>query len=102
MRPGAVQGLTIAAVAAAALVVGAIAGWTLRPAPPPPDRSALAADVLETLEDMEKRCAGVVEILDDMVAGNVSPAVLEGVRDSMQEVVEAIGDVSSQVRQLSR
>lgn len=99
--------LTIAVAAVAGLLVGAAAGWTLKPvsvSEPPPEvlPAELISDALATLEDLETRAAGVVEILDDMIGGNVSRSVLEGVRDSMQEVVEGLGDVRSQIVRLRR
>lgn len=107
MWPMAVPRLTIATVAVAGLLAGAVAGWALKPVPAAsptatPVPGALIGDALATLDDLEKLSAGVVEILDDMIGGNVSRATLEGARDSMQEIVEGLGDVKSQIAQLRR
>lgn len=102
----AVSRVAIAAVAVAGLVAGAAIGWALKPAPgmPPPATppSALVSDALETLDNVETLSAGVIEILDDMIGGNVSSTALEGVRDSMQEIRAGISDAKSQITQLRR
>ncbi len=96
--------LGIAAVAAAALIAGTAVGWVIKPSTSAPPTPASIDGVLETLEDVETRSAGVVEILNDMVAGRVArdPGALEELRDSMQEIVEAIGDSAGQLRLLRR
>ena len=85
-------------VVTAALIVGILVGWVLKPAPR--SASVSLAAVIEDLDDVEKRTGAVVEILNDMAAGKISgdEAALRTLRDSMQELTEAIGDVVSQLR----
>lgn len=107
MLPLARVRVLLGAVAIAGLLAGTALGWAVKPvpvasppAPAPP--SALIADALATLEDLETLSAGVVEIMDDMIGGNVSSTALEGVRDSMQEIRAGLSDAKSQVAQLQR
>lgn len=92
------------AVTGAALVIGVVLGWALKPQDRSAPRPAVLTDVVESLEDVERRSGGVVEILDDMSAGRISSDsnALRTLRDSMQELTEAVGDVNSQLRLLFR
>ncbi|HEY3247863.1 MAG TPA: hypothetical protein VGK88_06200 [bacterium] len=104
MKVGSGARVRVAAVAVAGLLAGAAVGWILKPPPPVPASPASIGGILEALDDVEKRSAAVVEILNDMVAGRVArdPGALEELRDSMQENVEAIGDIAGQLRLLRR
>lgn len=83
-----------------ALLVGILLGWTAKPSPQTPPSAVSLTDVLDSLEDAERRSGGVVEILDDMARGKVSSdaGALDALRDSMQELAEALGDMQSQLR----
>ncbi len=89
-------------VAVIALGVGVAAGWGLKPNPSRAPTPAILADAAESLEDIERRSGAVVEILNDMAAGRISrdADALRTLRDSMQELSEAVGDVNSQLHTL--
>lgn len=86
----------------AALLVGFVGGWAAKPEPRRIPPQAILTDAVESLDDIERRSGGVVEILNDMSGGRVSrdPDALATLRDSMQELTEAVGDVRSQLQQL--
>lgn len=94
--------LVIPLVAVIALGVGVAAGWGLKPEPRRAPTPAILADAVESLEDVERRSGAVVEILNDMAAGAISSDsdALNTLRDSMQELTGAVGDVHSQLRTL--
>lgn len=94
--------LVVPLVAVIALVVGVATGWGLKPEPRRPPTPAILADAVESLEDIERRSGAVVEILNDMAAGAISSDsdALNTLRDSMQELTGAVGDVHSQLRTL--
>lgn len=94
--------LVIPLVAVIALGVGVAAGWGLKPEPRRAPTPAILADAMESLEDIERRSGAVVEILNDMAGGRISrdADALRTLRDSMQELTEAVGDVHSQLRTL--
>lgn len=87
---------------AVSLVAGLAIGWSARSVSRPPSQPVVLVDAIEALDEVERRTGGVVEILNDMAAGTISrdEDALRTLRDSMQEITEAIGDVISQLQVL--
>lgn len=91
------------AIVGAALVIGVVLGWAIKPQDRPKPPPEVLTDAVESLEDVERRSGAVVEILNDMAAGRISSDAdaLRSLRDSMQELTETVGDVKSQLRLLT-
>jgi len=90
----------------AALAVGAGAGQALRP-PPRAQIIPCLEEMLDALEDAEKYSAGATEIVSNLVDGRTSTDTismfisLTTLRDSMQEITEALGSVRTRLQTAS-
>lgn len=90
----------------AALAVGAGAGQALRP-PPRAQIIPCLDEMLAALEDAEKYSAGAADIVGNLVDGRTSTDAtsmsisLTTLRDTMQEITEALGGVRTRLQTLS-
>jgi len=95
-----------AVILMAALAVGAGAGQALRP-PPRAQAIPCLPEMLDALEDAEKYSAAAAEIVGNLVEKRASTDAtslfisLTMLRDTMQEVTEAVGNVRTRLHAVS-